>query len=225
MKKKILAAVVGLMLVAALAGAGTFAYFSDTETSSNNTFTAGTLDMALSNDGLFGGTDSVTGTWVSPANWAPGEEVSATLHFTNKGSVASPHIYFKFENLRPNGNGDGSNLANKIIVSELKERFNGVTTGNQAAYIDGQVGNRDGVLTLAEFAGFANGWYGYYTFDDQSRDGVVLGPNDQKDYDLILKLTFDPSAGNEYQGDTFSFDLTANATQNSPTDGLIKLHQ
>ncbi|MGB9793119.1 MAG: TasA family protein, partial [Thermacetogeniaceae bacterium] len=145
MKKKMLAVMVGLLMVAALVGAGTFAYFSDTEASTDNTFTAGTLDMALSNDGVFGGSGSVTGTWVSPANWAPGQSVTATLHFTNKGSVASPHIYFKFVNLAANGNGDGSNLAERIIVSELKERFNGVTTGDQAAYIDNQVGNHDGV--------------------------------------------------------------------------------
>ncbi|MGB9793091.1 MAG: hypothetical protein ACPLTR_11055, partial [Thermacetogeniaceae bacterium] len=82
----------------------------------------------------------------------------------------------------------------------------------------------DGVLTLAEFAGWANGWFGYYTYDDQSGDGIVLAPGDQRDYDLILTFTFDPNAGNEYQGDTYSFGIVANATQNSPTDGLVKLH-
>jgi predicted ribosomally synthesized peptide with SipW-like signal peptide len=45
MSRKLLVALLGVLLVAALAGAGTFAYFSDTETSNDNTFTAGTLDL------------------------------------------------------------------------------------------------------------------------------------------------------------------------------------
>jgi predicted ribosomally synthesized peptide with SipW-like signal peptide len=47
MDKKILVSMMVIGLVAALAGAGLYAYFSDTETSSGNTFTAGTLDLIL----------------------------------------------------------------------------------------------------------------------------------------------------------------------------------
>jgi len=221
--KKLLFTLLALAALVGLLGAGTLAYFSDTETSSANTFAAGTLNMVLS-----GGTqnnESVIGTWVSPANWAPGQSVYATLHFTNKGSIDAHHIYFRFFDRANNGAGDSSNLMSKIIVEELKERFNSVTTGNQAANIDAQVGNHDGVLTLKEFTDFNYNNIAYYTVDDQSGDGVVLGAGDKGDYDLILKLTFDSSAGNEYQGDTCQFSLEVKATQDSPTEGLVKLHQ
>lgn len=218
-------ALLSLVLVGFVAlgiGTGTWAYFSDTESSSNNIFTAGTLNIALE-----GGTqdgESVSGTWVSPNNWAPGETFLAELNFTNKGNVDAHHIYFKFTDFSCDGNGDGSNFADMIIVKTLKERFNGVETANQAGYIDGQVGNNDGVLTLAEFAGWADDWFGYYTVDDISGDGVVLEGGNIWDYQLILEFEFNPDAGNEYQGDTCQFSLVVKATQNSPTEGMIPLH-
>ena len=45
--RKILFSALALALVLGLAGAGTLAYFSDTETSSGNTFAAGTLDLKV----------------------------------------------------------------------------------------------------------------------------------------------------------------------------------
>lgn len=43
--KKILFSLMTLVLVVGMIGAGAFAYFSDTETSTGNTFTAGTIDI------------------------------------------------------------------------------------------------------------------------------------------------------------------------------------
>ena len=45
--KTILMSVMAIAIVVGLVGVGTFAYFSDTETSTGNTFTAGTLDLAV----------------------------------------------------------------------------------------------------------------------------------------------------------------------------------
>ena len=51
MNKKILISLSVIAAVAAIAIGGTVAYFSDTETSTGNTFTAGTLDLVLDIDG------------------------------------------------------------------------------------------------------------------------------------------------------------------------------
>ncbi len=83
--KKILGLTVAALLVMALVGGGTWAYFSDVETSTGNTFAAGTLDLKLT-----GGTqaiDSVTATWVTPADWKPGETISGTLTLDNVGTI------------------------------------------------------------------------------------------------------------------------------------------
>ena len=45
--KKILVSLMAILLAVGLVGAGAFAYFNDTETSTGNTFTAGTLDLTV----------------------------------------------------------------------------------------------------------------------------------------------------------------------------------
>lgn len=53
--KKILSSVMMLALVALFAGAGTMAYFSDTETTTDNTFVAGTVNLEVANAGYYNG--------------------------------------------------------------------------------------------------------------------------------------------------------------------------
>ena len=48
--KRILMSLMTVALVSALIGGGIYAYFSDVETSTGNTFTAGTLDLIVSDD-------------------------------------------------------------------------------------------------------------------------------------------------------------------------------
>lgn len=79
MDKKILASMMVIGLVATLAGAGLYAYFSDTETSSENTFTAGTLDISLG--------ESETPE-ISMDNMAPGDVTGDwVITITNDGSL------------------------------------------------------------------------------------------------------------------------------------------
>ncbi|MFZ3063276.1 MAG: TasA family protein, partial [Actinomycetota bacterium] len=87
MTRKILSSLMVIALAAMLIGLGTFAYFSDTGTSNANTFTAGTLNLVLNDSNPDAWADGASGTWNSPANWAPGEEVTATLRLANSGST------------------------------------------------------------------------------------------------------------------------------------------
>lgn len=77
-KKKIGGALLGTALGAALIGGGTFAIFTDTATNTQNTFTAGTLDINVLNETAFSGTI---------ANLAPGDTGSQTFDVTNNGSL------------------------------------------------------------------------------------------------------------------------------------------
>jgi len=77
--KKFLFSLVVLGITSVLAVGATTAYFSDTETSSANTFTAGTLDLKL--DG--GDTDIVK---FSPTV-RPGSQPKGTFRFKNVGSL------------------------------------------------------------------------------------------------------------------------------------------
>lgn len=87
--KRTLTAIALIGIVALLAGAGTYAYFSDTETSTGNIFTAGTMDLKLSHSSTGPWTDGVTATWTL-SDMKPGDETAlARVFFKNFGSVSS----------------------------------------------------------------------------------------------------------------------------------------
>ena len=178
--KKIFLSLAVIAVVATVAVGATRAYFSDTATSTGNTFSAGTLDLKLTNNGEETDWDNkVSNTWVSPTNWAPGQEVTATIHMTNIGSIDSHHVYFGFNSPTNSGGTNGANLMDKIIVTKLTERYNDKTTSDQTAALASQIGDRAMPLTLKELVDFAPAGYGFYSWDDQTGDGVILGANDK----------------------------------------------
>ncbi len=83
---KIIISLMTIALVAALVGGGVYAYFSDTETSTGNVFTAGTLNLDLT-DASDDGTESETATWVF-IDMVPGATGgNARLIIENTGSI------------------------------------------------------------------------------------------------------------------------------------------
>ena len=122
--KKILVSVMIIALVVGITGVGFAAYFSDTETSSGNAFTAGTLDLQVDNDP--GGEewevlwqDSVpvmTEVWTDFGNMAPGFYADPSVGIRNVGSVAGvPGI--SFENMTEIAGDDASaDLAENVDV-------------------------------------------------------------------------------------------------------------
>ena len=79
--KKILIAVMACALCLGLMG-GAFAYFNDTETSTGNTFSAGTMDISLG-----------TATYSSGiGNMAPGDTVTVTVDVTSDGTLSLDYV-------------------------------------------------------------------------------------------------------------------------------------
>ena len=79
--KKIIFSLAIIAAVGAIAIGATRAYFSDTETSAGNTFTAGTLSINLYNQNT---TDALQ---FLLANWAPGDETLVNFDVLNAGSL------------------------------------------------------------------------------------------------------------------------------------------
>ena len=79
--KKILGLTVAALLVMGLVGGGTWAYFSDVETSTGNTFTAGTLNLKVSDAAPLTEHFEVT-------NTVPGASGSKDWLLKNDGSIA-----------------------------------------------------------------------------------------------------------------------------------------
>jgi len=186
-----------VMLCLGLIGSA-FAYFSDVETSEGNTFTAGTLDLVLSDDDE---TDlnGVTATWLSPANWAPGDEVTATLTTRNLGSIGCYWYYFGISALT----GDTA-FADQIHVTKFLVTIDGWSYDMIAWMPTQGPWNGGAPLTLAEFAQWAGTAtpYGVVLWGDN-----VIAPTSGNSVDVEMVLKFNPDADNEHQEKTCSFDV------------------
>jgi len=88
--KKLLAGLIIIGLVGFALGWGTYSYFSDTETSSGNTFSAGTLDLKVD------GKDDPLGAYFSVSDVKPGDSGYKDIVLSNAGTLAGKaYIHFK----------------------------------------------------------------------------------------------------------------------------------
>ena len=192
--KKILGLTIAAVIIIATAGVGTYALFSDTETSSANTFIAGTLDLKT------GSTDGVSGTLGSSA-MAPGDyipETAAVLTLNNAGSIDGSTMDISCSYIESDGSGstedtvniDADDVAAMMIITTLNDG----ETDLLSSITDY---NSNGEVDLEDFANDA------FT----GLDGIDA--SDSADFEI--QVEFDSSAGNDYQNDgievTFTFSL------------------
>ncbi|MEW6769866.1 MAG: TasA family protein [Bacillota bacterium] len=228
MKKKLLLLTLALLLVAGMAGAGTFAYFTDTETSTGNTFTAGTLDLKIK-DGGSNWNDGIVAEW-SMSNMIPGVTTAyGSIDLKEVGSLTADHLKITCSYTvddTPDVESDsnwattGDDFAKYVEITELIYKnstwqivYNGsnwYVAGSPpypSGYQEGdwEVSNSDGVpgISLADLAADP--------LDNlPPPDGLL-----ETQFDLTLKFRSD--AGNDLQGDTLNvtmiFTLNQDASQ------------
>jgi spore coat-associated protein N len=215
--KKILITVMVLVVCVGMIGSA-FAYFSDTETSTGNTFTAGTLDLVLQ-DADEAWDDGVTATWVSPAGWKPGQEVTATLKMKNIGSIGSSFVYLKPTDIVEDDYltceaepGTGVyNLADWINITNFTMTFKDSSGNVMYAYGNWAPGwmttcgawGTTAPLTVAEFN---NGpWWvvvwGRPPGGGYPESDYVFEASGASIIELEMTFKFEPTAPNDYQGD------------------------
>jgi predicted ribosomally synthesized peptide with SipW-like signal peptide len=217
MNKKIIFASIFVIGMLALAmGYGTYSYFSSTKTSTGNIFTAGTLNLQLSNDNA-SWYDGVTATWASPSGWAPGDNVTSSIYLRNTGSIPAEAVYACWSNLTdPNG------LSNVIEVTWLSDST-WIGENSIGPFVAAYDANNDTKLSLAELV------YGlshfnsaktpdpnqarFYADFDENYTHPVLTANAGNVFEIKMTYQFMKTAGNEYQGRSASFDLTLAAWQ------------
>jgi len=201
MKKQILFSILTIGIMAAFLSGGTFAYFIDTETSSNNTFTAGTLDITLSS----------WGSWDFPFdNMAPGDITDLQRKLiTSTGTLTPDHLEIQIttSNFIDGGIGPGNDedaFEKQIEVTRLHiQNKGGGGFNNLLSLITDDDG--DGVISLYDLEE-------YGVIDD-----ISLTNNE-----MVFKVEFKfvTNAGNEYQGDSIDIDFAFGAAQVTGQDVL-----
>lgn len=198
MNVKILGSLFVVGLVSSFVGYGTYAYFSDTETSAGNVFTAGSLNLLVNE------ANGVTGT-ISAPNMAPGESVSGSVVLRNAGSITHDLVLdltgtaiVTDAGANPADPDDGgvsaTGINHYLIVTAFT--YNGASL--LGSYTDT---NTDGKISLAEIV--ARGTLAGLT------DPGVVGKT------LTMTMTLDTITPNHIKHDSATMTLTFNLAQNS----------
>ncbi len=122
--KTILMSLMAIAIVVGLVGAGTFAYFSDTETSTGNTFTAGTIELQTPE------TDGVVKTEGSVANLKPSETGLLTILLTPHPDSNPMHVWKHIVDITENDRDENEVVEPECVSTPYNGTwFEGACTG------------------------------------------------------------------------------------------------
>lgn len=136
--KRIILSLGAITFVAALALGATGAFFSDTETSTGNTFTAGAIDLTVDSQAHYAGLTCTGGIWVEDVQASStrqdliGDPCSGTWALTDLGPT---NTFFNLGDLKPGDSGENTislHVSNNdayacAIVDNLQDNDNGLT--------------------------------------------------------------------------------------------------
>jgi len=230
--KKLLFAVIACVLCAGMIG-GAFAYFTDVETSTDNNFTAGTLNIQIADvDDSYRDTP-VSGTF-SLSGLFPGQTFETpVVYLQNVGSITIERMYARFCNYSEtngtpaefNDPENRADIGNKIILLSYFESNDGGAHFSEEVFDDANARayetwwathgasniTIDGVITLRELVAAADGGSGGNVMALCMFDGgnVPDDPPLRPGMTAAFKFKFQlPSTiNNYYQGDIASFKV------------------
>jgi spore coat-associated protein N len=190
-KKRVAIAVIVIAMVAVASSGAIYAYFNDTETSSGNSFTAGTMDLKINGaDGGFPAT-------FTASNLVPGSHGNVDMTVSNVGSVAGA-LVAEVDNIQDDA-GTSPEPETLPDVGELSESI--VLT----VYIDANDNNRwdDGETQFD--TGTLNTIGGTWSMGNLAAGGSVV---------ISVEWSVPTEVGNEIMGDSCTFDIVYTLNQN-----------
>jgi spore coat-associated protein N len=212
--RKFVIAIVTVILTVGLVGTGALAYFQDTETSTGNTFTAGTLDLKLADydeDADMGPDDGVTATWTM-TNMAPGvtSTTSWDVDLSNSGTIAGNHVEIAFSHAidegiaiesETNSNNTPEEMAQWLEILDIS--YTGVNFDTSPGHVLVDT-NGNSFLDLDDLADPANA---------AALDNLLVPPAGHGHTSLDMDIKFNSGAGNDFQGDTLITTVTLTLNQ------------
>ena len=221
--KKLMISLMTIAFVLALVGGGTWAYFNDTETSTGNSFTAGTLNLVPSTSGTgpagkytpTAGGDGINGNVVFD-KVAPGDSGSITWTLTNAGNLDGTLTMASTVAFPENGTNEPETVAiasNGGVDLGLGDLM-GVTLTRNGTYILGDASNYvpfsglHAVLVAQSQSLAAGGTLTYVLQWQIATDVEEAGPDGK--FGTVDDIQIDD---NIIQGDSATIDITFTLTQ------------
>jgi len=218
-RRRALGALLTIGAGSAAAGAGTFALFSDTEESSNNTIQAGTLDLTTgeSSSLSFDMTNLAPGTSVVSS-----ESVTLVSDGSLDGSLDIDVAVTGNDGTATEGttnNVSANKMAKAIEVTELTYGGTNLLTSQNVGSVT--MGTDDGFDSEVSYTSLynitTNDWADTDDGETTENDFIDLGDPGESGTDFTLSLKFRSEAGNAYQNDgidvTFTFVLNQQNSQ------------
>jgi len=217
MNTKILLSIVVIGAVAAMAIGGTVAYFSDTETSTGNTFTAGTIDIAVEGQNPWTQTATLSVRDMKPSQHEYTEYVIHNVG-TNPANIWKKiHVTEETEGVLTEPECEayrGDWVNNQCIEgTSINNNISSIVRYDMAVWVYN--------VDPGEYPSAQPIWWQVIYTDEMAK---MLGTLDNTDVLLgmipanwYMKVQqsyhMDADAGNEYQGDGMTFDITLTAEQ------------
>jgi len=189
--KKILGLTIVIMLLIGMAGIGTWAYFSDIETSQSNTFAAGTMDLKTDD------VDGVSQTLLA-TNMAPGDTVGPeTIILNNTGSVEGSTLDLAFSYINSDGSTNPVDKSDDETAAMLE-----VTTL--------KYGGNDLLSSVSD--GNINGYRDIEDLKNADLSGQSgIGASANKTFEIAIKLR--DGTGSDFQADGITITMTFTLNQ------------
>lgn len=230
-----LISLITIFIAVVLASAGTFAYFSDSESSAGNSFTAGTMDLKIRDqDESFG--DGVTATWTA-TDMKPGDEFNFSTQFVQLakvGTVDPDHLEITCDysvdetsnpvesDTDPNTNLNPDSMAKEMVITRAVYR-------NDSWCIDLLTGEEYDSYDILNYKCTGNVLASSTDWQIEDQDGDTkitfydlkhdeldnLPPASSSPNTFEMGVKFDETAGNDFQGDTFNLTLIFTLNQHS----------
>ncbi len=248
MNKKILMSLSVIAAAAAAVIGGTGAFFSDTETSTGNTFTAGAIDLQVDSQQRYNNAVCVGGVWVlvdgqqitNPQYPVLGEACGGA--WSLKDLMPTVDKFFDFGDLKPGDNGSNSISLHVInndawvcaAVSNLTDADNSLTEPETPVDADGLVSGElkesmvvtiwkdtdgDNVLDGGESVLYTGpAQEGTWALYDSTTGSPLVGGDTAW---LGVKWDLPLGTGNEVQTDSMTADFSFNVVQSRNNEGFV----
>ncbi len=213
--KKILGLTVAALLVMGLVGGGTWAYFSDTETSTGNTLTAGTLDLTPDEGTIYvmsyDASDGMAPGWISGGadSWTLTNSgtVDGDLTITI-GAIANADETDEEPESDDAGNTPGGDLGANLDV-EFWVDLDGSTTSDATVWAD--AGAMNGYMDIGEGEVIYSGVLDSMPATFPTSGKIDL--NNGASINVYFDASIDTLVGNRIMSDSCTFDITFNLNQ------------